>query len=206
MASKIRDLIARFRRPEAGSDELAATLEDARAVLAATEAAMTEADQAYSSGLLEHDAEQLQAFRAQRDAAAVERDRAIALVSSLEARLVQTRDAEAEAALQAEIASVNAEADRVADKIRARYPALARELVGLLKEISAADRKVSAMNERLARMGRPVNFMDDVQARGLPRPESTQHMAHSIWGHTHLVEMGEFAPGWEVTALNYREL
>lgn len=206
MASKIKELIARFRRPEAGSDELAATLEDARAVLAATEAAMAEADRAYSSGLLEHDAEQLQAFRAQRDAAAVERDRAIALVSSLEARLAQTRDAEAEATLQAEIASVDAEADRVADKIRARYPALARDLVALLKEISATDRKVSAMNERLTRMGRHASLMADVQTRGLPQPVSNHSMPPSIWGHTLLVEMGEFAPGWEVTALNYREL
>lgn len=204
MASKIKDLIARFKRPEAGSDELAATLEDARGVLAAAEAAMTEADRAYSAGLLEHDADRLQAFKADREAAVVERDRAVALVGSLEARLAQTRAAEAETALQTEIAAVEATAERVGEKIRARYPQLARELVSLLKEISAADRSVAAMNERLHRMGRP-EVLTDVQARGLPATGPHQ-MAHSIWGFTRLADMGEFAPGWLVTPQNMHEL
>lgn len=197
MASKIKDLIARFRRPGVGSTDVEATLVEARSVLAASEAAVVEADRAYSAGLLEHDAERLRAIKADREAAVVERDRATALVASLETRLAEMRAAEVEAALQADIAKANAEAERVADRIRTRYPVVARELVSILRDITAADMAVVAMNERLAGLGRAGEALADVQTRGLPS-RGPSNTAPTIWGFTRLEDLDDFAPGWHV--------
>lgn len=204
MASKIKDLIARLRRPNAPSADLAAALHDARGVLAAAEAAMAEADRAYSAGLLEHDAEQLQAIKVAREAATIDRDRAAVLVASLQDRLVQAEAAEAAAAFEARRAAVDAEAERVAAKIRNTYPKLAGELVALLKDISKADRAINAMNQDLVRSGVPI--LADVQRRALPQPKSMHAMAPSIWGNTILQPIDGFAPGWEVTPYNMHEI
>lgn len=200
MVIRIKDLIAVLRKPQTTSADLVRALDAARREAATIEAGREEAVRAYNAGLLDLDEPQLKALAARRSDAEVARDRVQHLIQSLEVRIEETRAAEVEAAFQAELSAINAEAERVAHLIRTRYPKLAGELVDLLKQISAVDRKIEPMNRKLSERGEAQ--IEDVQARGLPKELTSHSLRHTIWGGVRLPEIEGFSPGWEVTRWN----
>lgn len=172
MSKNLSDLVAIFKRPSAKAAELDLALSDARLALDEAEARKLRAERSYTAGLLDAGDAELQKLRSSREDAILGRDRAAALVSSLEARLTETRIAEEAAAFRAERNELDARAARIAERIKTDYPRLARELVNLLKDIGPTDRQIIAMNSRIATRNDGTPLIVDVQSRGLPQPRA----------------------------------
>lgn len=122
------------------------------------------------------------------------RDRAQIARAELEKRLAAVEAAEAEAALNAERAAVEAEAKAVAAALRRDWPALQSKMVALLERLSIAEDAVQAVNTKLHSAGR-TDIVSEVEWRARPRPKFAWEGAVSISSNVALPEI----PEWGLT-------
>jgi hypothetical protein len=190
-----KNLFSLVRKPKVTSADLAAAIVQAKIEGETAAAAFDKARSAYETSLLSDDLKAAVVARESVTAAEVECDRIRALFGALENKLKQQREAEVREALDAARDAAETEAETVAGLLRARYPAIARELVALLQRLGAAEKGVASINERLLEAGRD-DRLADVEWRALPRHPGEYEELYSIQRQTTLVELSGFSPGW----------
>lgn len=159
------------RHPEAEPAEAAKDRDTAVAEVAAAEAAVTAAEEAYRAGLLEANPADLRALDENRRAAAIRVDQARAFVAALETRLAEAQDREAERGKTERYAAARAQADAAAETLRQAYPELALALVDVLRGVAEAEIAVKTVNADLPRGAAPLLPVES-RVRDLPgRPE-----------------------------------
>ncbi|MCK0206845.1 hypothetical protein MWN33_02235 [Starkeya koreensis] len=100
-----------------------------------------------------------------------DQERAEVALGALRARLAETIEREARAALDAARDEAEREASAVAAVLRAEWPDAQRRLLDLLARLAAAESKVSVVNARLAEAGRDdlVKNVEFGRARPVPQ-------------------------------------
>ena len=162
MAKVLDDRIASALGPRIASAIIDAVLADARAALAATEQEHDEAerlslDPHHVNG---HAHEALEA----KNEAAFARDRLEVAIDRLQGRLGAAKQAEQLASDIAAYDAVKAERDALAAEFRDQYPALAGKVIDLLERVTASEKKIHAINNKLS-SGRPWLNPTEAEAR-----------------------------------------
>lgn len=193
----ISNLIAIATKSKTTSAEIQTALAGARALIMAATAEHDQAEADYRAGLLTMNESQLQSVADAKAKAIVRRDRVEALISTLEARLAETAETEAATGRKTAYEDAQAHAQRAAEMLRERYPALCEQMCALLREVYAAEAAVIAVNrdlpagaaelqgpEFLARgtRGRDRRIVSEETVELWARPDGTQPWAnqHSI--------------------------
>ena len=167
------DLLLRMAQaladPDTSSSDLAALKERGRA--AAAGASLRAADlrsRALDPALPQKD---VTVARSEADAAAFDVERLNAAADAISDRWLKRRADEAADDRQASFDAVKAERDLLVEKIKTRYPQLAREMADLCKELIAISMKVQAANDhrRIPPGAEPLRGADGV-ARGFNDP------------------------------------
>lgn len=96
-----------------------------------------------------------------------EADRLDAAREHVAARHSEAVAAEARAALDREIAETAAAADHMVERIRRDYPKLAKSIAALVSDLSAAEARVVAINEKLIAAGRATECTAPVEDRAI---------------------------------------
>lgn len=195
----IGNLIAIATKSKTTSAEIQTALAGARALIMAATAEHDQAEADYRAGLLTMNESQLQSVADAKAKAIIRRDRATALVETLEARLAETTEAEAATGRKTAYEDAQAQAQRAAALLRERYPALCEQMCALLREVYTAEAAVIAANQKLPADAQPLQG-PEFMARGTPgrdrrvvseatvelwaRPDGTQPAAnqHAIVG------------------------
>lgn len=183
-----------LRQPRPSSTDLRKALDQVDVPAAQADHDQLKAERA--ALLMEGDDRTLDALETRISAAARQVERAEILRQQLVSKIAEAEAREADEALTAERAAVEAEAVATAKALRTAYPKLATELVMLLERLSAAEAGVVAMNAKLGAAGRGDDFLAEVEIRAFPLVAHEHGPAKSILGRTMLAEKTGLCPGY----------
>jgi hypothetical protein len=130
--------------------------------------------------------------------AAMQRDserQALALID-LQQQLAEAERLE----LDAERVEVEKEAEALAARLKKEYPAAANKIVDLLTKLQAAEAKVDAFNQRLARAGRS-DAVKSVEWRAFEVPAQQYPALYSLLQKTVLRKLPGISAGWNDVVL-----
>jgi hypothetical protein len=180
------------KKPGVTVAELEPALKDATDALEQSKGALRDAEADYQASLLDETPTAATRAREKANTAEIARDRSAALVRALTAQLAHARIEEAKGALTAEREAADREAKAVVKLIRARYPAIATELTGMLHRLTEAEKAILSVNDKLAVAERVEERLSGVESRMFLAPHH-----RSILDIINLPHFDDgFAPGW----------
>jgi len=191
MIRTLKNLIGLAARTDAPAAELAPSLPQAEAELAAAHEAQAAAEAAYKGKLLTADDATLRQLVEARTDAGVRVDRATALVEALRERLEAAQTREAEAARVTAYEAAHAQAEEARAALVELYPGLARDLMSLMRVVAEAEIAVQAANADLPAGAAPIAGVE-ASVRDLPGVPET------VLSETYVerwVEVGKVTPG-----------
>lgn len=186
--SKLLDrLIAAVRRPEAPATELDAALVEARREAEVAEIAVTAAEAGYRAALLGPEGK-LAALDDARRAAARDRDRTVAVVGALDARVAEARDREAEDGRRERYDAARQRAADAGAALKETYPLIVTGFRDLLQEIAEADALVVAVNADLPAGAIPLEGPEAVRATPALAREVVSTDVVTLWCRAGTIE------------------
>lgn len=200
MFKTLRSLIGVHHKGDATVAEIETALAGAHAEISAAEHARAEAVAAYKAGLLALEDEQAQRLVADREAAELRRDRALALVEALTEKLTSTRAAEEQAGRRAAYEAADKAQAAAVKVLAADYPRHARALAELLRVVAEADALAEVANadlpdgaDRLLSVEGRVRREPDMPAR-IASDEAFSAWCYSSGQHVHADDQGTLTP------------
>lgn len=195
----MRSLLSLIREPRSSLPELRRALSEIS--IGAFESAVAQLEAERHAVLLDGTDDTILAHDAKLAAARLDRDRAIAAHSALNARIAEAQQREAAEALQAERDAVETEAAATAAALARTYPEAARTIAELFTRLQAAEEAVDRVNAKLREAGRLQEQLAAVETRVIPTPPDEYAPAHALANRVVLPEIPSFAPGWPKPSL-----
>jgi hypothetical protein len=191
MLKGLKALLGLAGREDATSDELAPSLPEAEAELAAALAAQADAEAAYRAALIKgNEAEEDQAD-AERQAIDKRIVRAKILIETLRECLAEAQERELEAERVERYEAARRQGDEAGDALRVLYPQFAGGIVELLRAVAEAEIAVKAANGDLPRGAAPLAGVEN-RVRNFPG------FPDEVLSETHVerwVRIGQILPG-----------
>jgi len=148
--------------------------------IAALERSVSDAEAARKAALIAGDAKALDGAEKALSAARTALEHGVIARDELTARIEAAERAEADAALDAELAETEAAAAACAAQIAKRWPALQREMIELLDRLAETEIRVQQVNTKLAEAGRPERVEGVEFGRARPHLPNLYEPAYSI--------------------------
>lgn len=200
-AASLASLIALATKASVSAPEIQAALEAARAAVSEAQSDRDRAESEYRTGLLVQDEAGLQRLIEAKSAAAIRRDRAAALVETLEDRFGEISANETEKARVAAYAKARKLGSDATAAILDQYPRLARQVRDLLRQIAEAELAIDAVNKDLP-AGAEHLPSPEIAARGRPiQPEQIlSEKIEARWVHPMTMQPVDDAQQRTITA------